>query len=255
MLSYKNTTTELSRSGIDTAVISVGSTEQFGPYLPMHIDTLIAELYANEFGKAVHGYVLPVLPFNTSEEHSGFKGTVTVSPTILMTMLEEIIVNLRRQGFKKYIMCSGHGGAYWFNSFIKHVNYKYPDIVVIYPGHKHGAWEKAVKAAGLDGRNELHGGLMGVCTAMWLCPELVKAETMGSEIPNENNRFADYIGWDKLTKDGNWGSYVKGQYTDQQLAEKGELLWMTLIKEQCEGLKEYLEEAYRRKLVPNNDPL
>lgn len=54
MLNYTNTTSQLSDSGIDTVVISVGATEQFGPYLPMHIDTLIAELYANEYGKALN---------------------------------------------------------------------------------------------------------------------------------------------------------------------------------------------------------
>lgn len=41
MLSYKNTTMEISISGIDTAVLSVGATEQCGPYLPMHLDTLM----------------------------------------------------------------------------------------------------------------------------------------------------------------------------------------------------------------------
>lgn len=250
MINYTNTTTELSVSGIDTVVISVGATEQFGPYLPMHIDTLIAELYAKEYGKALNAYVLPVLPFNTSEEHAEFKGTVTVSPNILTAMLEDIILGLRRQGFKKYLLCSGHGGAYWYNAFIKHMNYKYPDIIVIYPGYK-GSWKNAVKAAGLDGRNEMHGGLTGVCTAMWLCPELVKLEAMGSEIPEENNRYSDYIGWEKLTEDGNWGFFIKGQYSDEELAEKGKTLWMTLIKGQCDGLKEYLEEAYLKKIGQN----
>ncbi|MCM3784566.1 creatininase family protein [Neobacillus mesonae] len=51
MLSYKNTTMELSQSAIDTAVLSVGATEQFGPNLPMDLDTLVAELYADAYGR------------------------------------------------------------------------------------------------------------------------------------------------------------------------------------------------------------
>jgi creatinine amidohydrolase len=47
MLSFKNTTREISNSGIDTVILSVGATEQFGPYLPMHLDTLIADQYIN----------------------------------------------------------------------------------------------------------------------------------------------------------------------------------------------------------------
>jgi creatinine amidohydrolase len=214
----------------------------------MHVDTLIAELYAKEYGKALHAYVLPVLPFNTSEEHAGFRGTVTVSPNTLTAMLEEIIVNLKRQGFKKFVLTSGHGGAYWVASFLKHMNYTYPDILLIHPHHQSHAWEEAVKAAGLAGRNELHGGLLGVCTAMWLCPEHVKLASMGSEVPIESNKFADYIGWDKLTKDGNWGEFIDGVFTPDELAEKGKIFWTTFINKHCVGLKKHLDEAYQRKM-------
>jgi creatinine amidohydrolase len=206
-MNYKNTTAELKTSGIDTVSLSVGSIEQFGPHLPMHIDCLIAELYAEEYGKTLNAYILPVFLFNTSEEHAEFMGTVTVSPITLMTMLEEIIVNLSKQGFVKFILSSGHGGAYWYSSFIKHMNYTYPKIIVISPGHNHDAWNKAIKAAGFEGRNEMHGGLIGVCTGMWLCPEHVKLEQMGETIPDGLNKFADYMGWNKLTKDGNWGEF------------------------------------------------
>jgi len=86
-MNYTNTTTELSDNQIDTAVISVGATEQFGPYLPMHLDTLIAEKYAEAYGGVLNAYVLPTLPFNTSEDHANYKGTVTVSPLNILILL------------------------------------------------------------------------------------------------------------------------------------------------------------------------
>lgn len=249
MLSYKNSTKKVSESGTDTVVVSVGATEQFGPYLPMHLDTLIANLYAESYGNTLNAYVLPTLPFNTSEEHANLKGTVTVSPNTLTMMLEEIIVNLNRQGFKKFIICNGHGGAYWESAFTKHINFKYPEILVIAPHfNDHHAWETAMKEAKLEGLNEMHGGTLSVCTAMWLCPELVELESMGSDIPSENRKFADYIFWDKLTKDGNWGKYDKGNYSKEELAEKGRTFWTTFISKKCEGLKEFMEEAYTKKM-------
>ncbi|NUU79767.1 creatininase family protein [Paenibacillus xylanilyticus] len=247
MLSYTNTTKELFESGIDTAIISAGATEQFGPYLPMHLDTLIAERYAEEYGKTLNAYVLPTIPFNTSEEHANFKGTITISPTLVATMLEEIITGLMRQGFKKFVICSGHGGSYWEGAFIKHMNYKYPEIIVIHPHHNHDAWLVAVQAAGLEGIDEMHGGLLSVCTAMWLCPDHVKIESMGSNIPSENKKYADFMGWDKLTSDGCWGSFQPGMYTNEELAHKGKVFWSTLMKRKAEGLKELLNEAYMRK--------
>ncbi|GIP33453.1 creatininase family protein [Paenibacillus sp. J2TS4] len=250
MLSYKNTTTEVENSGIDTVILSVGATEQFGPFLPMHLDTLIADLYAEAYGRELNAYVLPTIPFNTSEEHANFKGTVTVSPNVLTAMLEELIINLVRQGFKKFVVCNGHGGAYWEGAFIKHINYKYPQIILIAPNHNnYNAWEEATKKAGLEGLNEVHGGLLSVCTAMWLCPEHVKTRSMGSNIPLENRFYADYMGWDKLTEDGCWGKFEEGSYSDDELREKGKIFWETFINKRTEGLKQILEETYRRKMA------
>jgi len=247
MLNFKNSTTEVSDSGTDIAILSVGATEQFGPYLPMHLDTLIAEKYAEHYGEVLNAYVLPTIPFNTSEEHANCKGTITVSPTVLTTMLEEIIVNLNRQGFKKFVLCNGHGGAYWESSFVKHMNYKYPELLVI-TTYRYLAWEEALEEVNLEGHNEMHAGLLSVCAAMWLCPELVKLESMGSDVPPENRKFADYIFWDKLTEDGCWGKFDKETYSPNQLAEIGEKFWTSFISKRGENLKDILEEAYLKKM-------
>ena len=101
MLLFYNTTKQLTDSGVDTAVISVGSTEQCGPCLPLHIDTLVAEYFARAFGERLDAYVLPTLPFNTAEEHASFQGTVTLRPTTVMFVLEEVVTGLRVQGYRK----------------------------------------------------------------------------------------------------------------------------------------------------------
>ncbi|WP_235188837.1 creatininase family protein [Exiguobacterium artemiae] len=113
MLSYKNSTKVIKDSQTVTAILSVGATEQFGPYLPMHLDTLIAERQAAVFGERLNAYVLPTLPFNTSEEHANQIGTVTVSPTVLSMMLEEIIVNLHRSSSSSRRTATGHLRKRW----------------------------------------------------------------------------------------------------------------------------------------------
>ena len=111
MFSVDNSTMELSEAGIDTAILSVGATEQCGPHLPLNIDTLVAEYYARVWGEVLGAYVLPTLPFNTSEEHASFKGTVSLRPSTLMLVLEEVVGELRLQGFRKQVLTVGHGGA------------------------------------------------------------------------------------------------------------------------------------------------
>jgi creatinine amidohydrolase len=119
--------------------------------------------------------------------------------------------------------------------------------ILLITTYRHLAWEEALTEAGLEGLNEVHGGLLSVCTAMWLCPDLVKLESMGSDVPIENRKFADYIFWDKLTKDGCWGKFDNTVYTPEQLAEMGKKFWTSFISKRGEKLKSILEEAYQLK--------
>ena len=130
MFSVNDSTKDLSDAGIDTAILSVGATEQCGPRLPLNIDTLVAEYYARAWGQMLGAYVLPTIPFNTSEEHASFKGTVSLSPSTMMLVLEEVVDGLRTQGFRKQVLTEGRGGALWVGAFIKHVNRRFADVVV-----------------------------------------------------------------------------------------------------------------------------
>ncbi len=257
MLTSHNTTRQLEQSEIDIALIPFGSTEQFGPYLPMHIDYLLAEMYANHYGKALNAYVLPVTPFNTSEEHAHFRGTITLSPQLLSMMTEEIITVLMRQSFKQFVIISGHGGANWTSSCVKHLNYKYPNVLIV---HAHASveqvWRSASKAAGFTDTNEIHGGLFGLCTALYLCPDLIDYDAIpsfGTAIAPELNQFMDYMSWERFTADGSWGHYERdATVTKEVLAERGKVFWEMFVNEQSEILKHHLSEAYKLKFGINN---
>ena len=149
MFSVNNSTKELSEAGIDTAIISVGATEQCGPHLPLHLDTLVAGYYARAWGEVLDAYVLPTLPFNTSEEHACFKGTVSLSPSTLMLVLEEVVEGLRAQSFRKQVLTVGHGGSLWVGAFVKHVNRRFGDVVVVDAHRGAGPiWEEALRKRG-----------------------------------------------------------------------------------------------------------
>ncbi len=252
MFTSHNTSLQLEQSNTTIVLIPFGSTEQFGPYLPMHIDCLLAEMYAQQYGKVLNAYVLPVIPFNTSEEHAHFKGTITLSPQLLTMMVEEIVTVLMRQGFKQFVLVSGHGGANWMSPCIKHLNYKYPNVLL---AHAHAnveqAWRSASDAAGFANNNEIHGGLFGLCTALYLCPELVDYEAIpsfGTAIAPELNRFMDYVSWERLTPDGSWGRYERDpKVTKEVLAERGRVFWKTFVDEQSKVLTRHLADAYRLK--------
>lgn len=88
MFSVHNSTKELSQAGLDAAIVGAGATEQCGLHLPLHLDTLVAEYYARAWREVLGAYVLRAMPFNTSEEHTSFRGTVSLSPSTLMLVME-----------------------------------------------------------------------------------------------------------------------------------------------------------------------
>jgi creatinine amidohydrolase len=247
MLTFENSTKELSEAAIDTAIISVGSTEQCGPSLPFHIDTLVASYFARAWGEALNAYVLPTLPFNTSEEHSAFRGTITVRPATIMLMLEEVVGVLREQGFRKQVLTVGHGGSLWMPAFIKQINHQFKDIVLV-SAHQGGddLWVQALEHSGFGGRSELHGGAQSRALALFLAPGSVSDGAYGREIPEAMMEYADYVGWEKITPDGSWGRYGDGD-ADTATAEAGRRLLEYFTEHQARRLVKHMEEACRIK--------
>ena len=243
MLSYLRSTRDLSESGIDTAIISVGSTEQCGPCLPLHLDTLCAEYYASAFGEALDAYVLPTFPFTTAEEHSSFKGTITLRPRTVMMVLEEVVAVLREQGFRKQALVVVHGGAKWVDAFVKDMNWKYKDIIVI--NALAGASKvrrAAIEKAGFTDKSEMHGGAISRAMAMYLAPETVSPGEFGRKVPLEMFPYKGYVTWDRITPDGSWGQYTEAD-AGVATAEAGRILLEYFVEHYTPLLVKHMEEA------------
>jgi creatinine amidohydrolase len=248
VFSVNNSTKELSEAGIDTAIISVGATEQCGPHLPLHLDTLVAGYYARAWGEVLDAYVLPTLPFNTSEEHASFKGTVSLHPSTVMRVLEEVVEVLGAQGFRKQVLTVGHGGALWVGAFIKHINRRLGDMVLVDAHRGAGPiWEGALHRSGLAGRGDIHGGAVSRALALYLAPGSVTEGAYGARIPERLQAYADYVGWESITPDGSWGSYDPATDEGSATAEAGRILLEHFVNEQGKRLKEHLREACRIK--------
>lgn len=71
MLSYNNTSKELKASGVDMAIIPVGSIEQHSSHLPIGTDMLLAEDFGRSVAEKLNALLLPALPFSTCYEHRG----------------------------------------------------------------------------------------------------------------------------------------------------------------------------------------
>jgi creatinine amidohydrolase len=99
----------LRRSGMDMAILPVGSTEQHGPHLSLEIDTLSANQVAHGVSAATGVPVLPPLSYGCSLGHSRrWPGTVALSPHTLIDLVAEIGDWVIGAGFRRLLLLNGH---------------------------------------------------------------------------------------------------------------------------------------------------
>lgn len=207
----------------------------------------MAEYFARAWGEALGAFVLPTLPFNTAEEHAGFRGTISLRPATVMLVLEEVVGVLREQGFRKQVLTAGHGGSYWMSAFTKHINRQFADIVLV-NAHRGGerVWSEGLRRAGLAGRGEVHGGAISRTLALYLAPGDVREGEYGQDVPEALQDHMDYCSWDKITPDGSWGRYA-AQDASIATPEAGRIVLEYFVEHQGQWLKAHLREASRLK--------
>ena len=92
----------------------IGAIEQHGPHLPIAVDSAIS---LGVLGKAlkkldsdIPAYALPCLYYGKSNEHDGFPGTITLSATTLLSVIQEMAQSIYLAGFRKLVLMNSHGG-------------------------------------------------------------------------------------------------------------------------------------------------
>ncbi len=168
--------------GARVAVLPVGSFEQHGGHLPLITDTVIACLIAKRIAEHYDLFLLPPITMSCSHEHEDFPGTVSISATTLIAMIEDIRASLRRSGVTKLVLVNGHGGNYVLSNIAQQANVDGPSVT-LFPGRDD--WGRAREAAGavLNAHQDMHAGEIETSLLLHAYPELV-----GREYRNADNR-------------------------------------------------------------------
>jgi creatinine amidohydrolase len=99
----------LAASGMDMAILPVGSTEQHGPHLSLEVDTLSAVRVAHAVSAETGVPVLPPLAYGCSLGHSRrWPGTIALSPHTLIDLCAEIGGWVIGAGFRRLLFLNGH---------------------------------------------------------------------------------------------------------------------------------------------------
>jgi len=231
-------------TGRSIIVQPLGAIEQHGPHLPYNTDLLIAERVAAEaverVGEQLDVWLLPPLAYTKSNEHAWSAGTIWLSATTLLAVLDDIGRCVATTPARKLVFFNGHGGnsallgvanrevrlAHGLQTFLAHPGVP-PD-------------QGGVSAEGEHGMG-IHGGTDETSLMLHLAPDLVDMSLATRNVPerladNRYVRFGGKVGFGWLSNDFGPDGHI-GDPTAAS-AERGVTLFEAAVTAFAEALAE-----------------
>jgi creatinine amidohydrolase len=230
----------------------LGAIEQHGPHLPLNTDSLIASAVAeaavDRVGEDLDVWLLPTLEYTKSNEHAWSPGTIWLSATTLLAVLDDIGRCVATTPVKRVVFLNGHGGnsalvnvanrelrlAHGLMTFLAH-----PGV----PPDQGGASPPSELGMGV------HGGTDETSLMLHLAPHLVRMDLAERRVPEhiDENRYVRFggrvsFGW--LSNDFFPDGYI-GDPT-AATAELGATLFDGAVRAFCEALAEISTFDYGR---------
>lgn len=106
------TWTEAQEAVADNPIIllPIGVLEQHGPHLPLDEDNIVAEFVADRVAASTNTLVLPTLNYGHSPIFRNYAGTISLSSETLRRCIVDIVSELHRHGFRRFVLVNNNGG-------------------------------------------------------------------------------------------------------------------------------------------------
>jgi creatinine amidohydrolase len=173
----------------------IGSVEHHGAHLPLATDGLVAEALARAVASDAPDLdllLLPTLYYGLSTEHVWAPGTVSLSPSTLLAVLDDIAASVARAGAKRFAFLNTHGGnTHLLRVAAREIRARYHLYTFVLQGYaspEHGAPPPDPREEGLG----IHGSLAETSVVLHLRPDLVDMSRAERSVPswvNQNERL------------------------------------------------------------------
>lgn len=238
--------------GPDSIIVQpLGAIEQHGPHLPFNTDLLVAERVAaaaiERVGAELDVWLLPALAYTKSNEHAWSAGTIWLSASTLLAVIDDIARCVAATPARRLVFFNGHGGnsallgvanrevrlAHGLMTFLAH-----PGL----PADQGGSSPPSELGMGI------HGGTDETSIMLHLAPELVDVSVATRNVPehlagNRYVRFGGPVGFGWLSDDFGPDGHI-GDPTGAS-AERGRELFEGAVTGFCEALAEISAFRFR----------
>jgi creatinine amidohydrolase len=222
----------------------LGAIEQHGPHLPFSTDavvaTAVAEAAIDEFGDEVDAWLLPTLSYTKSNEHAWSAGTIWLSASTLLSVLDDIGRCIALTPARRLVFLNGHGGnSALINVANREVRLAHGLMTFLaHPGLP--ADQGGTSPADEIGMG-VHGGAEETSLMLHLAPHLVRMDLGERRIPegmaaNQHVRFGGRVSFGWLSNDFFPDGYIGDPTT--ATAEHGKTLFEGAVRGFGEALRE-----------------
>ncbi|MCX6519012.1 MAG: creatininase family protein, partial [Actinobacteria bacterium] len=206
-LSALQLSAELSKDSI--VVLPLGAIEQHGPHLPLNTDFVVADAVSRaaveKFGAETNAWLLPTLPFTKSNEHAWAAGTMWLSATTMMSVIDDIGRCVAATPAKKIMFINGHGGNSALMAMMnRELRLKYG--LQTFLAHPHMPADQGGSSAESELGMGVHGGVDETSVMLHLRPDLVDMTLAVRRVPeglakNEQVKFGGRVAFGWLSND------------------------------------------------------
>jgi creatinine amidohydrolase len=194
------------------AILVFGACENHGDHMPFGSDFIFPIELAKRVARKSHNVmVLPAMPFGVSLHHSAFQMTISLEPSTLIKVIEDLFRSLVKNGISRILVINGHDGNIpAIELAARTIKDRYPEVIIACLE----AWWMLVGeiTKGLfEVWNGLgHGGEAETSAMLAVRPDLVDMNNAPKEIiPNLPNNIRIYFNFNELTNTGATGAPMK----------------------------------------------